>query len=267
VEAIDIDRRADRPAYKQLADHIRGLIAAGVLPAGGALPPESALVAGTGLNRTTVRNALRVLRAEGLVEAVQGRGTYVRRHRLVRQHLLDGLRTEHALVGKMPSTYRDDLWLAITGITAEVDVVCGYRRITAPSEVGEVLGPGREVLCRRYLFYIDDRPHQVSWSYLRWDSVDGTSAADPDSERIHRGTLAQLADLGVTVTSAEITARTRMPTPDEAQLLDLGDGTPVFALRRILYAGAAPVEVSDTAAAGDRLELAVTVDLASERPA
>lgn len=196
---------------------------------------------------------------------IQGRGTFVRQHRLIRQHLVDGLRTEHSLVGQLPPSPRSDLWLAITGITAQVEVLCDYRRVSADRDVAEALSmtdaAPLSVLRRRYLFLVDDRPHQVSWSYLRWDLVDGTSAADPANERIHRGTMAQLADIGVTVTSATITARTRMPTPDEVRLLDIGDGTPVFALRRILFAGTAPVEVNDTTAPGDRLEVALTVDL------
>lgn len=263
MERISIDRRADKPAYKQLADHIRELIVAGELASGAALPPESILVAGTGLNRTTVRNAVRVLRAEGLVDTVQGRGTFVRQHRLVRQRLFDGLRTEHALVGLLPPSPGNDLWLATTGISASVEVGCDYRQVAAPADIAEVLGGNASmaVLRRRYLFLVDGRPHQSSVSYLPWDLVGGTPAADPGNERIHRGTLAQLADLGVRVTSAAIAARTRMPTPDEVQQLDIGDGTPVFVLRRRLLAGTDCVEVSDTTAPGDRLELEFIVDL------
>jgi GntR family transcriptional regulator len=262
VEGLRIDRRADQPAYKQLADQIRTLIRSGELAPEAALPPESELVSSTGLNRTTVRNAVKVLRAEGLVDAVQGRGTFVRRHRLVRQHLFEGLRNEHDLVGQLPPTPGNDLWLAIAGITAHAEVACDFRRVPAPPDVAEVFGAASiESLRRRYLFHVDGRPHQVSWSYLRWELVAGTPAADPGNERIHRGTLAQLADLGVQVSSAAITARTRMPSPDEVRLLDIGDGTPVFELRRTLYAGTTPVEVSHTTAPGDRLELAFAVNL------
>lgn len=262
AEHIRIDRRADKPAYKQLADHIRGLIESGQLAPGAALPPESTLVASTGLNRTTVRNAVKVLRAEGLVDVVQGRGTFVRQHRLVRQRLFDGLRTEHALIGQLPPSPGHDLWLATTGISASVEVGCEYRRLMAPPDVAEVLGGTASmlVLRRRYRFLVDGRPHQLSSSYLPWKLVDGTPAADPGAERTHRGTLAQLAELGVPVTSAEFSARTRMPAPEEIRQLDIGDGTPVFVLRRTLFAGAARVEVSDTTAPGDRLELAFTVD-------
>lgn len=259
-----IDRQSDRPAYKQLADQLRAQIESGDLQPGALLPPESELVRMTSLNRTTVRAALKLLRSQGLVDVQRGRGTFVRAHRLIRRYPLDGLRTEHALIGQpMPPPY-GDLWSVQTGTTANVEVIREYERTEATSEVLEAFNvpedSGLEVLRRRYLFVIDGRPHQLVWSYLRWSAVNGTSATDPDNERPDRGTMAQLHDLGIEVTSADVTARTRMPTPEEVRQLDIAEGAPVFAMRRIMYAGSAPVEFGESIVPGDRVELAFHVD-------
>lgn len=56
-----------------LADKLRDLIVRGDLAIGDMLPPERSLVTETGLSRGSVREALRTLEAEGLLETVRGR--------------------------------------------------------------------------------------------------------------------------------------------------------------------------------------------------
>ncbi len=74
---MSIDRDGPTPVYVQLAAILRERIKAGELPAGRALPSETTLMQEHGLARETVRKAVRVLRDEGLVQIVQGRGVYV----------------------------------------------------------------------------------------------------------------------------------------------------------------------------------------------
>lgn len=64
-----------------LADELAGRISRGELREGAALPPERELVLQTGLSRTSVREALRVLEIRGFVEIRAGRGggSFVRR--------------------------------------------------------------------------------------------------------------------------------------------------------------------------------------------
>jgi len=64
-------------AYRQLASVLRDRIRSGQLPAGGRMPSEKDLHDEFGLARETVRRALAVLRAEGLVEVRHGHGTFV----------------------------------------------------------------------------------------------------------------------------------------------------------------------------------------------
>jgi DNA-binding FadR family transcriptional regulator len=64
-----------------LADELRERILSGDYPEGTPLPPERELVVQTGMSRTTVREALRVLEVQGLVRIKAGRagGAFVQR--------------------------------------------------------------------------------------------------------------------------------------------------------------------------------------------
>jgi len=65
--------------WRQIADRIRTAIAAGDYDDTGKVPPEMMLAAQFGVNRHTVRSALAALAQEGIVQAVQGRGTLILR--------------------------------------------------------------------------------------------------------------------------------------------------------------------------------------------
>ncbi|MEV0282474.1 GntR family transcriptional regulator [Streptomyces sp. NPDC050610] len=66
-----------RPPYQQAADAIRDDITAGRLKPGERLPSNRELEERFGVANMTARSALRVLRDEGLIYTVQGRGSYV----------------------------------------------------------------------------------------------------------------------------------------------------------------------------------------------
>ncbi|MCW3016695.1 MAG: regulatory protein GntR [Solirubrobacterales bacterium] len=58
-----------RPAYEQVAEQLREAILSGALEPGSELPPERELTDRFGVARTTVREALRALQAQGLAVA------------------------------------------------------------------------------------------------------------------------------------------------------------------------------------------------------
>ena len=66
------------PLRDQIAEVIRTRIADGVYPPRRAIPGEHALAAEFEVSRPTVRAAIEVLVAEGLLHRVRGKGTYVR---------------------------------------------------------------------------------------------------------------------------------------------------------------------------------------------
>jgi GntR family transcriptional regulator len=72
-----VDKEGMTPAYQQLAAILRRAIERGDYPPHRKIPSEATLMQEHDLARETVRKAVRVLAAEGLVTVVQGRGVYV----------------------------------------------------------------------------------------------------------------------------------------------------------------------------------------------
>ena len=81
-----IDRQAsDVPLYVQIADSLLDRIESGRLLPGDRLPPERELSDGLGVNRLTLRRALRVLESRGMLIRRQGSGTFVADPKIERQ--------------------------------------------------------------------------------------------------------------------------------------------------------------------------------------
>ena len=75
---FEIDMRSSVPSYRQLADRIRAAIAEGEYGTDDPIPSRRTLQQETGLAMATVQHAIDVLKEEGVVYAVTGRGTFVR---------------------------------------------------------------------------------------------------------------------------------------------------------------------------------------------
>jgi GntR family transcriptional regulator len=67
------------PLYLRVYEEIVARIASGSSGRGGRLPPERVFSEELGVSRATVRRALAALEADGLIESVQGRGTFLTR--------------------------------------------------------------------------------------------------------------------------------------------------------------------------------------------
>jgi GntR family transcriptional regulator len=73
------------PLYIQIAESLIAQIESGELAPGDRMPPERDLSEKLGVNRMTLRRALRVLDAQGLIERRHGVGTYVTAPKIDRQ--------------------------------------------------------------------------------------------------------------------------------------------------------------------------------------
>lgn len=76
--SIDHDRGV--PVYEQLAQILRDQIESGELQPERALPSGKTLVQRYGVARGTVDKAIAVLKEEGLVYVLHGKGVYVAKH-------------------------------------------------------------------------------------------------------------------------------------------------------------------------------------------
>ena len=72
-----IDTTLDVPIYRQLVDSIHAAVKKGELPAGHQLPTVQVLTEKLGIARGTVKRAYDELERLGIVEKVQGRGTFI----------------------------------------------------------------------------------------------------------------------------------------------------------------------------------------------
>ncbi len=74
-----LDPRSGVATYLQLVQQVKEALRLGLLDVGDQLPTVREVVAELAINPNTVAKAYRELEREGLVDAQQGRGTFVRR--------------------------------------------------------------------------------------------------------------------------------------------------------------------------------------------
>ena len=72
---IHIDKSKKIPLYRQIAEQIQAQIVSGEIPEGFRFPSERQLADALGVNRTTILNAYKELKADGLMDSHVGRGT------------------------------------------------------------------------------------------------------------------------------------------------------------------------------------------------
>jgi GntR family transcriptional regulator len=72
-----IEAAPRKPRYLELAEDLRGQILSGGFPGADHFPTESVLCARYGVSRFTVREALRTLQNEGLIQRKRGSGTVI----------------------------------------------------------------------------------------------------------------------------------------------------------------------------------------------
>ncbi|MGH8901093.1 MAG: GntR family transcriptional regulator [Egibacteraceae bacterium] len=246
---MTIDPTDPRPAYQQVADQLRALIYGRELAPGDRLPSERELVERYGLAHGTVRQAIEVLRSEGLVMSVQGRGSFVRKAPLIHRY-----GNRRYLRSERPPGARPLQAEAEAQGQAQEQRLLGVGEVAASSEVASRLGVevGEPVLVRRHLLLVEGTPMQAADSYFPLALVQGTRIAE--NVRIEGGVHAFLEDeLGLELERFVEELRSRAPTAEETRILQLRPGeTIVRLLRTLVAAGGQPVEVSDFTFAGDK---------------
>jgi DNA-binding FadR family transcriptional regulator len=82
IESIELPTRIHVPKTSEIvADKIRSQIIRGELNEGDTLPPEGLLMDSLGISRPTLREAFRILEAEGLISVVRGSRTGAKVHK------------------------------------------------------------------------------------------------------------------------------------------------------------------------------------------
>jgi len=231
-----------QPQYRQLAGLLRAAIESGEYPAGSALPPEPELASRYGVSRSTVNNAVAILRNEGLVRVSRGRGTIVREippiHRNAMARYSQAARERTDARGAFDSEIRS------LGFTPRSDTT--VERVTPPPEVARALGlpEGKPNVIRRMRhMYADDIPVQIAPSYIPAEIAEGTPLAEQDPGP--GGIISRLADLGLAQTRISESVRARRATAAEREFLRLEEDQPVIEIWHTGWtADGRPVEIA-----------------------
>lgn len=247
--AKGVDPTSGVPAYRQMADRLRERIASGELAPGDRVPSEAELMETYSAARATVRQAIGVLRTEGLVVAEQGRGAFVRSRPPVRRLASDRFARRHRDEGKAASTAE------MEGRQPQVEVLA-VEPCAAPAQVAQRLGlpEDAKVLCRFRRYLDGGQPLEIATSYIPWALAEDTAMVE--SNPGPGGIYARIEEKGRRLGrfAEEVTAR--MPTVEEVRALALTTGTPILHLIRTAYdADGQAVEVCDTVMAADRYVL------------
>ncbi len=214
---MSLEARPDREAkYQQVADRLRGAIQSGELRPGEALPTEKQLAERYGVSRPTIRAALGLLRTEGLIDARQGSGAFVRLRRAPRRVPIPRLPDLGA------SGSRDGRSITEAGPT------------TVLGEIASLLGvdEGAQAFVRRgVVTTADGEPRKLVANYF--PLVQKPPQRNPDRM--------------ASVISA------RMPSPDEAAALATPPGVPLLAMLLASYdEDGDPIQVMETVWPADR---------------
>jgi GntR family transcriptional regulator len=229
------------PLYRRIESDIRDRIRSGELGPGAQVDTEVELMDQYGVSRATVRQALRELVAEGLLEIRRGLGTYVTQRRF--EHTIGGFYSfsrEIERHGLEPRTR-----------VLKVDVE------PADDVVGAVLGigAGTLVVALRRLRLADDEPLVVETSYLPAARFPALEAVDFGRVRLY-DTLTDV--YGCRPTRARETFEPVLVTADEAELLGQRHGEPALRVERIAFdQDDLPIEFCRSTVRGDRYRYSV----------
>ncbi|MFD6224473.1 GntR family transcriptional regulator [Nocardia asteroides] len=226
--------RADRA--RRVADILRHQILAGAVE--GALPGEQELAAEHGTSRNTVREALALLRDEGLIDRAPKVGTRVAARKY--DHGLDALLGLQETL-KQHGTVRNEVRAA--------------THITAPPAVARRLGlaPGDHVVYIERLRFLADLPLSLDLTYLAPDVGAAVLAADLASTDVFV-LLEQVT--GQSLGEADLALEAVAADPHTATTLDTPAGAPLLMLERLTHLDdGRPVDLEYIRMRGDRITM------------
>lgn len=218
--------------HVQVREYVRSLVA-GAAP-GSAAPSERVLVHMFGVARMTVRQAMDALVAEGLLERIPGRGTFVAQPRRVTSG---------------PTSYTEEM--TRRGLLPESQTLLARREQAGPG-VARALNvtEGDAVIHWRRLRRADGVPMCVEDAYLNEVLIPGFLQAGMPTSLYDA-----LGGRGLRPTWAEDSIAADVATDEEAALLEAGPAAAVLRHSRRALVGEKSVEVSRSVYRADRFTM------------
>jgi GntR family transcriptional regulator len=222
------------PKFLQIANHIREQIAKGELRPGDEVPSERVIAEEWRVSRPTATRALAALRAEELVDARQGAGTFVREQPRLHRRARD--RYERA---------RSTGKVYVAGERAEIT----HAEVApAPPVVASALGleAGQSAIRRRRIVHDETGPAEVSTSWFA-EKVGRHAKRLLNKTRIREGTLAYVEQsTGRRGKTARDRITARLATSQEASALGLPQPVAVMVVQHTTFdAGGQPLEFAE----------------------
>lgn len=208
------------------------------LPPGHAIPPERALAESFHTSRTTVRQALQELVAEGRLERFQGRGTFVAKPKVSQVLQLTSHTEDMRAQGLEPSSQ-----------------LLGVDTIPADARLAEQLKirRGMRVVRIERLRMANDEPMAIEATHLAEKRFPGLGSRFSEGSSLYE---LLSTEYGVDLCDAEETIETAVADPFEADLLDTEVGMPLLMLSRHSFdRDQHPVEWVRSVYRGDRYKL------------
>lgn len=225
-------RRADEA--RRIRDLLRVEVVHGALDE--RLLPEDRLMAKFGVSRAVVRDALDLLRSEGLVERIQGVGTRVSNTRtqldLAEYHGAVKPQRGSVLDGRLSAQIRD--W----GVLRLPDI--------ATKALG--LAPGYPGLRVDYVGWCDHEPFVIATNYVRMPE-----ALNLERERFQTDWYRLLDESGITLTGSTLLMEASLADTHDAALLKVSPGAPVLLYEQVIFGkDEVPFNFALVRARGDR---------------
>jgi DNA-binding GntR family transcriptional regulator len=242
------------PKYHRVANTLRREVQSGVLAPGDRLPAETDLVKRFQVSLPTIRQAMGVLRAEGLVESRHGIGTFVKDQRRWQRRSRDRY-----------GRARKDQKLLTADLRHEITF---SGRSPVPGHIAEpmMIPAGSEVVIRRRVLFDkkSGRSEEIGASYLPIEIAGGTFLEEPNV--VPKALFLCVEDLsGKRYAHAKDQWIVRSATPEEGETLDIPPGSPVL---NVVHAASAEdgqiLEVSESIWPADRIMLVDEYDIELE---
>lgn len=237
--------------YEQVADELRGQITGGLLAPAAPLPSEAELMRTYGVSRPTARSALDLLRNEGLITVINGKGRFVRaadtrpRH----QHDRSVVASSDGYGESGAATWEsvEDMATYRTNATAEVALALGVAE-HAPVFVSDRLSANGRGARRFSRIYV---PFAVA---AELPALEDNPFRDPFE-------LYSILDTAGYHLTWSDSVRTRIPNPDDAATLKIPSGTPMLVIVRTTRDAETGrvLTVEDTRYSGESTELVYPV--------
>lgn len=207
-----LEPQLNSPLYQQLYEHLRSAILSGQLPKGAQLPSTRALADELGVSRNTILNAYDQLFAEGYLESLKGKGTFV-------TQALPDVASPPPTVSRSVKTQRQHQ------LSEQAKAL-----LSAATMPSTLIGRGRQAF-RAGLPAVDAFPYQL-WSKL----------VARHAHRLHPGAMAYqdaagLRSLREAVAEYAIVARQVRCTPDQVIITNGSQGGLYIAARTLLNPG------------------------------